>query len=99
MVFTVLSLAQLGHVLSIRSDREFLYKQGVFSNPLLIGAVILTFFLQLVVIYLPTANSLFKTQPLSMEELALCIGTAAIVFHAVELEKWIRIKRKHHTTK
>jgi len=99
MVFTVLSLAQLGHILSIRSDREFLYKQGIFSNPLLIGAVTLTFFLQLVVIYLPTANSLFKTQPLSMEELALCIGTAAIVFHAVELEKWIRIKRKHHTTK
>lgn len=93
MVFTVLSLAQLGHVLSIRSDREFLYKQGVFSNPMLIGAVLLTFLLQLIVIYLPAANAIFKTQPLSLNELIICIGTAAIVFHAVELEKWIRLKR------
>lgn len=98
MVFTVLSLAQLGHVLSIRSDREFLYKQGVFSNPMLIGAVILTFFLQLIVIYLPAANSIFKTQPLSLNELIICIGTAAIVFHAVELEKWIRLKRNRQSS-
>ena len=30
MVFTVLSLSQLGHVLAVRSDRTFLYKQGIF---------------------------------------------------------------------
>lgn len=96
MVFTVLSLSQLGHVLSIRSDREFLFKQGIFSNPMLIGAVILTFVLQLVVIYLPTANTIFKTQPLTLTELLTCIGAAAVVFHAVELEKWIRIKRSQN---
>ncbi|MBL7739397.1 MAG: cation-translocating P-type ATPase [Chitinophagaceae bacterium] len=95
MVFTVLSLAQLGHVLAIRSDRQFLYKQGIFSNLPLLGAVLLTFLLQLGVIYFPFANELFKTQPLSLNELLICIAAAAILFHAVELEKWIKSwKRK-----
>ena len=93
MVFTVLSLAQLGHVLSIRSERAFLYKQGLFSNIGLLGAVLLTFVLQLGVIYLPFANTLFKTQPLTIQELGICIAASAIVFHAVELEKFIKQKR------
>ncbi|MEY4929900.1 MAG: hypothetical protein RI909_624, partial [Bacteroidota bacterium] len=90
MVFTVLSLSQLGHVLAIRSDREFLYKQGIFSNLPLLGAVVLTCGLQLIVIYLPFANEIFKTQPLSIRELFICVGAAAVLFHAVEFEKWIK---------
>ncbi len=94
MVFTVLSLAQLGHVMAIRSDHEFIYKKGFFSNRPLFGAVLLTMLLQLGVIYLPIGNQLFKTQPLSLEELAICVGLSAVVFHAVELEKWVRLKVK-----
>ena len=93
MVFTVLSLTQLGHVLAIRSESESLYNQGLLSNLPLFGAVVLTFILQLAVIYLPYANELFKTKPLSLGELLICIGASAIVFHAVELEKWIKRKK------
>jgi Ca2+-transporting ATPase len=94
MVFTVLSLSQLGHVLAIRSERTFLYRQGIFSNKPLLGAVALTFALQMVVIYLPAANALFNTQPLSWQELAGCIGVSAILFHAVEAEKWWKQRRR-----
>ena len=90
MVFTVLSLSQLGHVLAVRSDRTFLYRQGIFSNLPLILSVILTFFLQMAVIYLPFLNDIFKTQALSWTELAICIGASVIVFHAVELEKFLK---------
>ena len=93
MVFTVLSFAQLGHVLAIRSDYDFLYRQGLFSNPQLLGAVALTFVLQLCVIYLPAANEIFRTEPLTWEELLMCIGISAIVFHAVELEKFVKMVR------
>lgn len=92
MVFTVLSLAQLGHVFAVRSDYEFIYRKGLFSNLPLLGAVVITFLLQVAVVYLPFANKIFKTQPLSIPELLLCIGGAAIIFHAVELEKWIKRK-------
>jgi Ca2+-transporting ATPase len=92
MVFTVLSLAQLGHVLAIRSERQYLIKQGIFSNIELLGAVLLTFALQLGVIYLPFANEIFKTQPLTFNELIICIAASAIVFHAVEFEKFVKQK-------
>jgi len=94
MVFTVLSLSQLGHVLAVRSDRTFLYKQGIFSNLPLLISIVITFLLQLGVIYLPFMNTIFKTQPLSIQELGICIGLSAIVFHAVEFEKWMKRKLK-----
>jgi len=90
MVFSILAFAQLGHVLAIRSERRFLYQQGLFSNLPLLGAVMLTVALQLMVIYAPFANRLFKTQPLSGSELLICLGAAAFVFHAVEVEKYIK---------
>jgi len=92
MVFTVLSLAQLGHVMAIRSEKEFLLKIGLFSNLQLLVIVFLTFLLQVAVIYLPFANNILKTTPLSLSELLLCIAISAVVFHAVELEKWIKKK-------
>jgi Ca2+-transporting ATPase len=93
MVFTVLSLSQLGHVFAIRSDYQSIYRKGFLSNPSMVAAILFTFLLQLAVIYLPWANDIFKTQPLSPAELAICIGLAAVIFHAVELEKWIRRRR------
>ena len=90
MVFTVLSLSQLGHVLAIKSEKTFLYQQGIFSNRPLIMAVIFTAALQVAIIYIPFANDIFKTQPLDFQELMICIGLSAVVFHAVELEKWIK---------
>lgn len=90
MVFTVLSFTQLAHVLAIKSERQFLITQGIFSNLPLIAAVLLTVLLQLTVIYLPFANEVFKTQPLTVKELMICLGGAAILFHAAEFEKWWR---------
>lgn len=99
MVFTVLSLAQLGHVMAIRSDHEFIYQKGFLSNRPLFGAVLLTFILQLSIIYLPFANEIFKTQPLTLTELLICIIISAVLFHAVEAEKLVKrmAKKKRRT--
>jgi Ca2+-transporting ATPase len=90
MVFTVLSLSQLGHVLAIRSDRTFLYRHGIFTNLPLLAAVLATFGLQMAVIYVPLMNDVLKTKPLTLGELLICLAMSAVVFHAVELEKWIK---------
>jgi Ca2+-transporting ATPase len=89
MVFTVLTLSQMGHVLAIRSERESLFRQGVWSNLPLLGAVVLTFVLQLGTIYLPLARPIFRTERLSASELALALALSAVVFIAVEMEKWM----------
>ncbi len=90
MVFTVLSLSQLGHVMGVRGGRTLLFAQGIFSNKPLIGSVILTFLLHMCVVYIPVMNELFKTQPLSLRELGICVVLALVVFHAVELEKLVK---------
>jgi Ca2+-transporting ATPase len=88
MVFTVLSLSQMGHVLAIRSDTESLFNLGIFSNKPLLGAVLLTFALQMATIYVPVLNPIFRTAPLTSGELAVTLMLSSIVFFAVEIEKW-----------
>lgn len=89
MAFTVITISQLGHVMAIRSEKESLFSMGIFSNKPLAIAVVLTFMLQMATIYVPAFNPIFKTEPLSMNELALCLGLSSVVFIAVEIEKWL----------
>ncbi|MBU1821262.1 MAG: HAD-IC family P-type ATPase, partial [Bacteroidetes bacterium] len=90
MVFTVLSLSQLGHALAIRSDRVSLFKQGLLSNMHLTAAVGFTLLLQLAVIYVPFLQRLFHTDALSWGELGACVGLSFLVFIGVEIEKSIK---------
>lgn len=94
MVFTVLAFSQMGHAMAIRSDWQSLFKQGIFGNKQLVAAVLLTFVLQLAVIYIPFLQKLFNTEVLSINELLLCIGLSSILFWAVEIEKWIKRSRQ-----
>ncbi len=103
MIFTVLALSQMGHALSVRSDTESLFKQGILSNMFLLAAVLLTLVLQLLIIYVPTFQSIFRTQALSAGELALALTLSIVVFVAVEFEKFFKRRRlpaqratKHH---
>jgi Ca2+-transporting ATPase len=90
MVFTVLCLSQMGHVLAIRSETESIFRQGLFSNKPLLGAFALTFLLQMATIYVPFLNPIFKTQPLSLPELAFTLVLSSVVFVAVEIEKLVK---------
>lgn len=87
MVFTVLTLSQLGHVLAVRSERESLFSQGLLSNKPLFVVVLLSVGLQMAVLYVPWLHQVFKTAPLSAFELLLCFGLAGVLFVAVEIEK------------
>jgi Ca2+-transporting ATPase len=90
MVFTVLCLSQMGHVLAIRSDRESLFMQGLLSNKPLVGAFLVTLALQMATIYVPALNPIFKTEPLTFNELMLTLALSSVVFFAVEIEKFFR---------
>ena len=91
MVFTVLTLAQMAHLLAIRSERESLFSVGLASNLPLLAAIALTLVLQLAVVYVPWLQPLFHTQSLSGGALALCFALAGVVFVVVEIEKaWRR---------
>ena len=89
MVFTALAFCQMYHVLAIRSERESAWVIGLSSNLPLLGAVLLTVVLQLALIYVPALNPIFNTGPLSAVELAVATLAPALVFVAVEIEKWM----------
>lgn len=96
MVFTVLCLSQMGHVLAIRSEKDSLFSIGLLSNRPLLGAIILTFVLQMMTIYVPVLNSVFKTEPLTVGELTITLMLSSIVFFAVEIEKFWKRRRRDY---
>lgn len=93
MVFTTLTFAQMGNALSIRSSDDLLVTIGVFSNRLMIGAVLLTVVLQLLLLYLPFFQTIFNVAPLSWTQLLLCFVLSWVLFSAVEGVKWLRQRK------
>ncbi len=90
IVFTVLTLSRMGLVLAIRSKHESFFSKGLLTNIPLLGAVLLTFALQMAVLYSSVLQSIFKTEALSLSELLICLALSSIVFFVVEIEKWMR---------
>ena len=83
MLFTTLTLTQMAHVLAIRSERVSLLHIGFLSNKPLLAAVSLTVVLQLALIYVPAFQTLFHSS-----DLVIVTAVAAVLFGAVELERW-----------
>jgi Ca2+-transporting ATPase len=87
VVFTVLTVSQLFHSMAVRSTRASLWETGIGTNRPMLLAVLAALGLQLAVIYVPTLNPVFMTQPLPAADLALCLGLSSLVLFAVEIEK------------
>ncbi len=90
MVFITLGLSQMGNALAVRSDHLSVFQLGFLTNKPLLGAVLLTFVLQVIVIYVPFMQDIFNTEALSLTQFLICLGLSAIVFIAVELSKVLR---------
>ncbi|MDQ7792561.1 MAG: cation-translocating P-type ATPase, partial [Clostridia bacterium] len=93
MVFTALVIGRMAVAMSVRSDYDSLFKIGFFSNKPLLGAVLLTFTLQMTVVYMPFLNPIFKTEPLALSELMVTLALSAVVFFVMEIEKLTRRKK------
>jgi Ca2+-transporting ATPase len=93
MVFLTITLAQMAHVLAIRSERDSLFRIGLWSNMPLLGAVVLTFILQLALVSIPFLQQFFSTIALSAADLAIGLAASSLIFWAVELEKWLLRRR------
>jgi P-type Ca2+ transporter type 2C len=87
IVFTSLCIAQMGHALSVRSVSRLMIEVNPFSNPYLLWAVLVTTALQLALVYVPPLQAFFGTNPLTLTELAICLGFSSLLFVWVELEK------------
>ncbi len=93
VLFTTLAFTQMAHVMAIRSEEQSLFKIGLLSNPMLLGAVGLTIALQLGLIFVPFLQSFFHTSALSAVDLLVTVAASLILFAAVEFEKWVRRRK------
>ncbi len=87
MVFTTVTLSQMGNVMAARSERDSLFRIGLFTNRPLLAAVALTVGLQMALVYLSGPGRIFMTVPLSLRDLALCLVLSSGVFWGMELRK------------
>ncbi|MBD3881582.1 cation-translocating P-type ATPase [Phormidium tenue FACHB-886] len=94
MIFATLAFSRMTLALAMRSDRELLIQRGLFSNRAMLGAVLLTFTLQMMVLFVPWLQEFFQTQALTTQELLICLGVSTVGFLAVELQKLLFRRRK-----
>jgi P-type Ca2+ transporter type 2C len=93
MLFTVLTISQMFHVMAIRQERESLFRAGLLSNRLLLGAVVITIILQFALIYVQFLQDVFGTQALDLSHILIAFALSTIVFWIIEMQKWV-IRRK-----
>lgn len=90
MVFSILAFSRIGLAQSMRSERESIFTLNLLSNKPLLGAVVLTFLLQLAVVYVPFLQDIFNTTGLSFSDLGISLAMSTIVIWAMELDKGLR---------
>lgn len=89
MVFTALCFIQLGNALSVRSVRRTVFSSLLFRNRGLWASIVLTIGLQVLIVYVPALQPVFRTVGMDwagMRTVILC-SLAALVF--LELVKYL----------
>ncbi|MDD5774140.1 MAG: calcium-transporting P-type ATPase, PMR1-type [bacterium] len=91
--FIVLSCSQLFHSFNCRSTTRSIFEMGIFTNSKLVLAAIISFLLQMMVVYIPFFDKIFKTEQLSMTHLGLVILISSFPLWAMEIVKFIKRKK------
>jgi Ca2+-transporting ATPase len=95
IAFTVLALGQIFHVSAIHAgERVSFFRTWFKKNPFMLWAVVSTFVLQLLVVYVPFLQFTFETYPIQLPEMLGTIGISSITLFAVEIEKLILGSRR-----
>ncbi len=85
--FIVLSCSQLFHSFNCRSTKDSIFTLGFFTNTKLIWATLISFVLQISVVYIPALQVIFKTQSLSGFDWILVLVISSFPLVAMEIVK------------
>ncbi len=90
MMFCTLAFSQVAQAMTVRSDRESIFKVGLFTNRTLLGLALLVIVLQLGVVYLPFTDQFFHINPLTPADLLISVACGSVVLLVGEGVKWTR---------
>jgi len=75
---------------------DSIFKVGIFTNKKLIAANLVSFLLQMAVVYVPFLQAVFKTSPLGLFDWVLAILISSFPLWAMELVKSSRILKSKY---
>ncbi|HBG28937.1 MAG: hypothetical protein A2Y10_02340 [Planctomycetes bacterium GWF2_41_51] len=95
--FIVLACSQLFHSFNCRNQKKSLFKIGLLTNKNLIFAVTASFLLQMMVIYTPFFQRVFKTVPLGLFDWVMVIIISSFPLWAMEAVKRLPHFKRNYT--
>ncbi len=94
MAVTTMVFFQFFQAWNSRSEYESIFKVSLLSNPFLFFSLIASFIAQLVFIYVPALQWIFRTEPISITDWQNILLVALSVIIVVEIDKWLRRRKK-----
>ncbi|MBO0845825.1 MAG: cation-transporting P-type ATPase [Nocardioides sp.] len=89
MAFAGIVVCQIGTAMAARTDRVSLFRIGVWSNRLLLGGILFELLVTAAAIYLPPANTLLGTSPLTTTQLLVLAVFPVVVWGVDEMYRWL----------
>jgi Ca2+-transporting ATPase len=85
---------EIFYLFNSRSLQYSIFRIGIFSNPWAFAGVGVMVALQLLFTYLPAANYIFQSAPISALDWAMILAFAVLVHGLVEIEKALRRRQR-----
>jgi Ca2+-transporting ATPase len=93
MALCTLVLSQLFHVFDCRSETRSILELGIFSNPVMVWAVLSSAAALVGAVYVPALQAVFNTTPLLLSDWTATIGAAALGGVLVALRRIYAVRR------
>lgn len=88
-----LVMSQLLHVFECRSERHSIFEIKVFTNPYLVGAVLVSISMVLAILYIPFLANVFNTVALNIGQWAIVLFYSGVIFLINSIYLFIRSKK------
>ncbi len=89
LCFITLIFIEFACALNFRSEKHSLFKLGFFTNRWLLLAILASFIMCILVIYVPFLQGPFNTYGLGINDWLIVVGLAATIFPVLEIAKLI----------
>jgi len=93
MTFGAIVFAQVGNVLNCRTEKESVFKIGIFSNKRVMSGIVIEVALLACLAYVPFLQRVFETGPIGLREWIILALVPVPVVLFEEIRKWIIRKR------
>ena len=94
LVVNIFVFGEMFYLFNCRSLNDSMFKIGFLSNPYLLYGVVSIVFFELLFIYAPFMNVMFKSAPLGALEWGITLASSLIIYIVVEFEKSFTCKKR-----